>query len=116
MPRSSSLRLGWWRKSSKSYPDASMYFKAGLLSALGEAKSPADSKAFAFLSGELLNNSMKKVLMTSAASAITSINRSPGATIFKERIPEGYRPSIAQNDAGVIGVSVCAALTNESSL
>jgi len=32
---------------------------------------------------------------------------------FQERIPEGYRQAIAQNDAGVIGV-VCAALTNES--
>lgn len=95
------------------YPSASTYFKAGLLSALGEAMSPLDQKAFAFLSQELLKEASEKVLLTTAASAIVSINRNATTTIPKRNFLKIYEQAIGQGDAGVIGI-ICSVLTNES--
>ena len=98
---------------SKIYPSASTYYKAGLLSALGEAKSPLDKKAFTFLSRELLDSSNVKVLLTSAASAIVSINRNASTKISKKEFLKIYEQAIEQGDAGVIGI-ICSVLTNET--
>lgn len=97
----------------KLYSTAPLYFKAALASALGEAKSPLDEIAFKFLSMEMLNESSEKVIRTSAATSIVSINRKTGTKIQKKEFLQIYRQAIAQGDVAVIGI-ICSALTDES--
>ena len=92
---------------------APTYFKAALLSALGDAIVPLDKEAFEFLSEELLNESNTKVALTSAASAIVAINRRVKEGISKKEFLRIYELAIAQGDVAVIGI-ISSALTNES--
>ena len=95
------------------YATAPLYFKAGLVSAMGEAKSPFEKKAFEFLSGALLNDSNEKVIRTSAAAAMVSINRRTGTKISLKDFLAVYEKAITQGDAAVIGI-VCSALRDEN--
>ncbi len=92
---------------------ASPYAKAALLSSLGEALPPADSIAFKFLSREMTNPSNEKVVLTSAASAVVSLDRKAGGSVKKKDFLRMYQQAIAQGDVAVIG-TICSALVNES--
>ena len=91
---------------------APAYFKTALFSALGETKSPGDKKAFEFLSAELTNQANEKVVLTSAASAVVSMDMMASGGISKKDFLRVYELAIAQGDVAVIGV-ICSALTNK---
>ncbi len=95
------------------YSSTDVYFKSGLLSALGEAKAPLEEKAFEFVSGELLNELNEKVVKTSAAEAIASLNKSKGTKISNDRFLEVYKQAIIQGDVAVVGI-IAAVLMNTS--
>ncbi|MBY0436480.1 MAG: peptidylprolyl isomerase [Cyclobacteriaceae bacterium] len=92
---------------------ADTYFKAALYSALGEARPPTDQKAMQFLSQQLLAEGQGKVLLTSAAAALTSLDARRTTRDSKNSLLNTYQQAIASGDAGVIGI-VASALTNEA--
>ncbi|NOT75097.1 MAG: hypothetical protein HOP08_09235 [Cyclobacteriaceae bacterium] len=113
------------------YQTASPYYKANLLSALGEAQGANQAKAFEFLSQELLNDKNEKVITTSAADAIVSINRnfmkqasaqggwtvypplSASPTTMDPTLFIGvYKKAIAKGDEAVSGI-IAGALMNK---
>ena len=92
------------------YGTADVYYKAALLSALGEAKAPLDQKALEFLTAALLQGSNEKVILTSAAAAIVSINQS-GTKIPTQEFLKIYEQAMAQGDPAVMGI-ISSALTD----
>ncbi len=95
------------------YPKGSSYFKAALLSAMGETIRPLDKQAFEFLSRELLKNTNEKVILTSAANALVSLNRKEKSSMTTLEFLLAYKEAIAAGDLAVIGV-VAHALINPS--
>lgn len=88
------------------YRTSSTYPKSGLLSALGEAKMPANKISFDFLSKQLLDSTSEKVLLTSAASSLASLDRRNPANIKRGEFLEVYKRAISQSDPAVIGIVV----------
>jgi cyclophilin family peptidyl-prolyl cis-trans isomerase/HEAT repeat protein len=95
------------------YRSAPVYFKAELLSALGETKAPYNRQACEFLSQELLSAANEKVIRTSAASAITSLHHQANKSIPTKDFLTVYLQGIAQGDVAVIGI-LASALMDES--
>jgi cyclophilin family peptidyl-prolyl cis-trans isomerase len=94
------------------YPSAPPYFKSALLSALSESQPPWDQEASEFLAGEMTNQSNEKVVLTSAAAALVTLDGKAGELKRKDFL-KAYQEAIAQGDAAVIGI-ICSALVNES--
>jgi len=89
----------------KIYASAPVYYRSLLLSALGETKSPAEQKAFDFISTELFNPKSEKVILSTAASAMASINKNSETKILSKKFLEVYKKAITQNtDVAVTGI------------
>jgi cyclophilin family peptidyl-prolyl cis-trans isomerase/HEAT repeat protein len=95
------------------YQKADLYPRAALLAALGETPSPMDKMAFGFLSAQLLNAKSEKIILSSAASAIVSMDKNTKAKIPKRDFLGIYIQAIAMGDAAVTGI-VSSALADES--
>ncbi|HRI78350.1 MAG TPA: HEAT repeat domain-containing protein, partial [Cyclobacteriaceae bacterium] len=95
------------------YAAAPVYFKSGLLSALGEAQGPQRKMAFEFLSKELQQEGQEKVLLTSSAAALTMLDKKSKDGLSKIEFLTVYKSAIAKGDAGVTGI-VASALTDTS--
>ncbi len=91
------------------YSTGSVYYKAALLSAMGETKEASDKRAFKFLCGELLKITNEKVILTASAGAIVSLNHHDTTGIFLRC----YQQALANGDEAVIGI-VASALTDPS--
>ncbi|MEJ0055206.1 MAG: peptidylprolyl isomerase [Bacteroidota bacterium] len=97
----------------KAYPQASVYHKSYLVTALGEARGPDEEKAFEFISAELLNEKNEHVIRTSAAAALVSMNTRPGTRVPLSRFLQIYGQAISNNDEAVTGV-IAGALMNQT--
>ncbi len=95
------------------YAGASNYFKAGLLSAMGEARWPLEQEAFKFLSSELLLASNEKVVSTAAAASVVFLNTHLNVKIPAAEFLKLYEQAIALGDIAVIGI-VASALADEN--
>ncbi len=98
----------------KAYTKGSLYYKAQLLSALGEAGPDFEEKAFEFISIQLFKKSNEKVLLTSAASALVSINSNPDTKISSERFLSVYTEAIIQSTDIAVTGTFASALMNPS--
>jgi cyclophilin family peptidyl-prolyl cis-trans isomerase/HEAT repeat protein len=96
----------------KEYAQGPVYYRSALASALGEARAPLDRRAFEFLAGELVKVSNEKVIQTSSASALTSMNRREGNKIPNNEFLNVYQQAFDQGDVAVIGI-ICSALGDE---
>jgi cyclophilin family peptidyl-prolyl cis-trans isomerase/HEAT repeat protein len=86
------------------YKNQNVYSKTHLLSALGYAKEKNAQKAILFLSGELLNSS-EFVIKSSAAQALTNINRNvKPIEEAQKQFAAIYKEAILNGDAAVIGI------------
>lgn len=94
------------------YANADTYYKSWMLSALGEAKVGKTGKVFQFLSSELLKADNKKVILTSAATALVGMNENMASGITNADYLAVYQKAIAMGDAGVTGI-IARAFTNE---
>ena len=95
------------------YAGATVYYKSALLSALGESQAPKNKNAFDFLVSELQREHQEKVLLSSSASALTSLDRKSKGSLSKEEFIRIYKVAIAQGDPAVVGI-VAFALTDTS--
>ncbi len=93
------------------YNQAPVYFKSALAMALGEARYPQNKKALGFLSQELKLATNAKVVCSSAAAALVSLDRNSNESISKKEFLEIYKNAIVQGDEAVIGI-VASALTD----
>ncbi len=97
----------------KEYATADDYYKAQLLSALGEANSqrPDGKDAQEWVTKELLNDQVSRVVATSAATALTTLDGQERNPASKLSTLEVYKKAIHNGDPAVTGL-ICAALTD----
>ncbi|CAN5597539.1 hypothetical protein BH10BAC4_BH10BAC4_13330 [soil metagenome] len=95
------------------YSKASSYYKSDLLLALGEARGSHETNAFEFIYGELLNDKNDKVVRSSAAAALVSMNTRKGTKIPASEFLKIYKQAILQSDVAVTGI-VSVALMDKS--
>ncbi len=94
------------------YASADTYYKAALLGAMSNATDQNERPALEFLSSELFKAGAAKVILTSAASAIVTLNKSPKNKIPNKEFLKVYEKAITLGDPGVSGV-VAGAFTDE---
>jgi cyclophilin family peptidyl-prolyl cis-trans isomerase/HEAT repeat protein len=94
------------------YKDADVYSRAHLISALGYAQDKNSEKAISFLANELIN-SREFVVKSSAAQALTTINRNISvSTEAQKQFAAIYEDAILNGDPAVIGI-ISSALSDE---
>jgi cyclophilin family peptidyl-prolyl cis-trans isomerase/HEAT repeat protein len=94
------------------YKNGDVYYKAHLISAMGNAQEKNAQKAISFLSSELLA-SKEYVIKSSAAQALTNLNQSVKMTPqIQNQFIEIYKAAILDGDPAVIGI-VAGTLSDE---
>jgi cyclophilin family peptidyl-prolyl cis-trans isomerase/HEAT repeat protein len=94
------------------YKDADVYSRAHLISAMGYAQENNATKAIPFLSDQLLN-SPDFVVKSTAAQALTTINRNSKVSVeTQKQFAKIYKEAILNGDPAVIGI-ISNALSDE---